>query len=69
MVKRIESFVKGMFSERSFGSLRRKLEKYGVDITDEDFSKLSYRKLKKLYRKAKVMHRLATDIENLLEIK
>lgn len=66
MMKRIENFVKGMFSERSFGSLKRKIARFGVDISNDDFDKLSYRKLKRLYRKAKKMHRLATDIESML---
>ena len=66
MKKRIENFVKGMFSERSFGSLKRKIARFGVNISDDDFNKLSYRKLKKLYKKSKAMHRLATDIENML---
>lgn len=68
MKQRIENFVKGMFAERSFGSLRRKLVRYGVEISDVDFEKLSYRKLKILYRKAKKMHRLATDIETMLSV-
>ena len=41
-----------MFSEMSLKSIRNKLAKVGVTMSDERFNSLTYSELKKVYRKA-----------------
>ena len=47
-----------MFSEMSLKSIRSKLEKVGVTMSNDQFNALTYSELKKVYRKASKAYKL-----------
>lgn len=52
-----------MFSELSLKSIRTKLAKVGVTMTDEQFNALTYAELKKVYRKASKAYKLYEQVD------
>lgn len=49
--------------EMNFGSIRGRLELMGVVLTDEQFDNLTYRELKRVYKKAEKVARLKKEIQ------
>ena len=47
-----------MFSEMSLKSIRAKLEKVGVTMSNEQFNALTYSELKKVYKKSAKAYKL-----------
>lgn len=52
-----------MFSEMSLKSIRNKLEKVGVSMSDSQFNALTYSELKKVYKKASKAYRLYEQVD------
>lgn len=52
-----------MFSEMSLKSIRSKLEKVGVTMSNDQFNALTYSELKKVYRKASKAYRLYEQVD------
>lgn len=52
-----------MFSEMSLKSIRNKLAKVGVTMSDERFNALTYSELKKVYRKASKAYKLYEQVD------
>lgn len=52
-----------MFSEMSLKSIRNKLAKVGVTMSDEQFNSLTYSELKKVYRKASKAYKLYEQVD------
>lgn len=55
-----------MFSEMSLKSIRNKLAKVGVTMSDERFSALTYSELKKVYRKASKAYKLYEQVDAII---
>ena len=52
-----------MFSEMSLKSIRNKLEKVGVSMSNDQFNALTYSELKKIYRKASKAYKLYEQVD------
>lgn len=52
-----------MFSEMSLKSIRNKLEKVGVSMSDSQFNALTYSEMKKVYKKASKAYRLYEQVD------
>ena len=52
-----------MFSEMSLKSIRSKLEKVGVSMSNDQFNALTYSELKKVYRKASKAYKLYEQVD------
>ena len=52
-----------MFSEMSLKSIRNKLEKVGVSMSDNQFNALTYSELKKVHRKASKAYKLYEQVD------
>lgn len=55
-----------MFSEMSLKSIRNKLAKVGVTMSDEQFNALTYSELKKVYRKASKAYKLYEQVDTII---
>ena len=55
-----------MFSEMSLKSIRNKLAKVGVAMSDERFNALTYSELKKVYRKASKAYKLYEQVDAII---
>lgn len=55
-----------MFSEMSLKSIRNKLAKVGVTMSDEEFNALTYSELKKVYRKASKAYELYKQVDAII---
>lgn len=55
-----------MFSEMSLKSIRSKLAKVGVTMSDERFNALTYSELKKVYRKAGKAYKLYEQVDAII---
>jgi len=55
-----------MFSEMSLKSIRNKLAKVGVTMSDEQFNALTYSELKKVYRKASKAYKLYEQVDAII---
>lgn len=58
-----------LFSELSLKSIRAKMAKVGVEVTDEQFSSLTYSELKKVYRKSKKAYKLYCEVDAIIDKK
>ena len=52
-----------MLSEMSLKSIRNKLEKVGVTMSNDQFNALTYSELKKVYRKASKAYKLYEQVD------
>lgn len=52
-----------MFSEMSLKSIRSKLEKVGVTMSNDQFNALTYSEMKKVYKKASKAYRLYEQVD------
>ena len=52
-----------MFPEMSLKSIRNKLEKVGVTMSNDQFNALTYSELKKVYRKASKAYKLYEQVD------
>lgn len=52
-----------MFSEMSLKSIRNKLEKVGVSMSNDQFNALTYSELKKIHRKASKAYKLYEQVD------
>ena len=52
-----------MFSEMSLKSIRNKLEKVGVTMSNDQFNALTYSELKKVYKKASKAYKLYEQVD------
>lgn len=52
-----------MFSEMSLKSIRGKLEKVGVTMSNDQFNALTYSELKKVYKKASKAYKLYEQVD------
>lgn len=52
-----------MFSEMSLKSIRNKLEKVGVSMSDSQFNALTYSEMKKVYKKASKAYKLYEQVD------
>ena len=52
-----------MFSEMSLKSIRSKLEKVGVTMSNDQFNALTYSELKKVYKKASKAYKLYEQMD------
>lgn len=52
-----------MFSEMSLKSIRSKLEKVGVTMSNDQFNALTYSELKKVYKKASKAYKLYEQVD------
>ena len=52
-----------MFSEMSLKSVRSKLEKVGVTMSNDQFNALTYSELKKVYKKASKAYKLYEQVD------
>lgn len=55
-----------MFSELTLKSIKTKLEKVGVGMTDDQFNALTYSELKKVYKKAKKAYHLYAEVDHII---
>ena len=55
-----------MFNEMSLKSIRNKLNKVGVTMTDEQFNSLTYSELRKVYRKSKRAYALYEQVDAII---
>lgn len=55
-----------LFSELTLKSIRVKLDKVGVHMTDEQFNSLTYSELKKVYKKAKRAYELYEQVDAII---
>ena len=55
-----------MFSEMSLKSIRNKLAKVGVTMSDEQFNTLTYSELKKVYHKASKAYKLYEQVDAII---
>ena len=58
-----------MFSELSLKSIRIKLVKVGVEMSDDQFNSLTYSELKKIYRKSKKAYKFYEQVDNIINKK
>ena len=55
-----------MFSEMSLKSIRTKLEKVGVTMSNEQFNALTYSELKKVYKKSAKAYKLYEQVDAII---
>ena len=55
-----------MFSEMSLKSIRTKLEKVGVTMSDNQFNALTYSELKKVYKKSAKAYKLYEQVDAII---
>jgi len=55
-----------MFNEMSLKSIRNKLSKVGVTMTDEQFNSLTYSELRKVYKKSKRAYALYEQVDAII---
>ena len=55
-----------MFSELSLKSIRTKLEKVGVTMSNEQFNALTYSELKKVYKKSAKAYKLYEQVDAII---
>ena len=55
-----------MFSEMSLKSIRSKLEKVGVTMSNDQFNALTYSELKKVYKKASKAYKLYEQVDAII---
>lgn len=55
-----------MFSEMSLKSIRSKLARVGVTMSDEQFNALTYSELKKIHRKASKAYKLYEQVDAII---
>lgn len=55
-----------MFSELSLKSIRSKLEKVGVTMSNEQFNALTYSELKKVYKKSAKAYKLYEQVDAII---
>ncbi len=55
-----------MFNEMSLKSIRSKLVKVGVKMTDEQFNSLTYSELRKVYKKSKKAYELYKQVDAII---
>lgn len=55
-----------MFNEMSLRSIRSRLEKVGVRMTDAQFNALTYSELKAVYRKSKKAYALYEQVDAII---
>ena len=55
-----------MFSEMSLKSIRVKLERVGVSMSNEQFNSLTYSELKKVYRKSAKAYKLYEQVDAII---
>lgn len=55
-----------MFSEMTLKSIKIKLEKVGVGMTEDQFNSLTYSELKKVYKKAKKAYHLYAEVDHII---
>lgn len=58
-----------MFSELSLKSIRAKLEKVGVEMSNDQFNALTYSELKKIYKKSKKAYHLYEQVDAIINKK
>lgn len=58
-----------MFCELSLNSIRTKLERVGVTMSDNQFNALTYSELKKVYKKSKKAYRLYEEVDAIINKK
>lgn len=58
-----------MFSEMSLNSIRGKLVKVGVEMTDAQFNALTYSELKKVYKMSKKAYHLYERVDSIINKK
>lgn len=58
-----------MFSEMSLNSIRGKLVKVGVEMTDAQFNALTYSELKKVYKMSKKAYHLYEKVDGIVNKK
>ena len=55
-----------MFSEMSLKSIRSKLEKVGVTMSNDQFNALTYSELKKVYKKSAKAYKLYEQVDAII---
>lgn len=55
-----------MFSEMSLKSIRNKLEKVGVTMSNDQFNALTYSELKKVYKKSAKAYKLYEQVDAII---
>lgn len=58
-----------MFSELSLKSIRAKMEKVGVTMSNDQFNALTYSELKKVYKKSKKAYKLYEEVDAIINKK
>lgn len=58
-----------MFNEMSLKSIRNRLFKVGVTLTDEQFNALTYSELRKIYKKAQKAYSLYEQVDAIIDKK
>lgn len=58
-----------MFNEMSLKSIRNRLSKVGVTLTDEQFNALTYSELRKIYKKAQKAYSLYEQVDAIIDKK
>ena len=58
-----------MFCELSLNSIRTKLERVGVTMSDNQFNALTYSELKKVYKKSKKAYGLYEEVDTIISKK
>lgn len=58
-----------IFSEMSLRTIRAKLVKVGVEVSDEQFASLTYSELKKIYKKAQKAYKLYEQVDTIINKK
>ena len=58
-----------MFCELSLNSIRTKLERVGVTMSDNQFNALTYSELKKVYKKSKKAYKLYEEVDSIINKK
>lgn len=58
-----------IFSEMSLRTIRAKLVKVGVEVTDEQFNSLTYSELKKIHKKASKAYALYEQVDSIINKK
>ena len=55
-----------MFNEMSLKSIRNRLIKVGVTMSDEQFNSLTYSELRKVYKKSKKAYKLYEQVDAII---
>lgn len=58
-----------MFNEMSLKTIRNRLSKVGVILTDEQFNALTYSELRKIYKKAQKAYSLYEQVDAIIDKK